>query len=346
MKRVLVIKILIVSLCILLASGVFLVILAFNQYNAIKIDPAKILSQNKQPSMQTQSLNSAEPSQTLKLKKININGKEYTEKPDMVNILFCGVDYMSSRADRNLGERSDMIMVCAVDIPNKKVTLISIPRDTRALVDKIDIKTGKATDKEYNKINAAFAFGGGTDRYSYQNTINCVKSLLNVDSQFNITINYYTGLNIDGIPHLANTLGGVSVKLQEDFPGIGNKGATVNLKGQKAIDFVRERHAFSNSDLARTQHQQQFMISMAKKIQNMGAADSILKLYDQVTKYIDTNMNTDEMLALALVLDKVNIDSVEHITVPGKWESPFIWPDTAEMTQTILNTYYQAADGF
>lgn len=346
MNRILIIKILIASLCVLFVCSVFLVILAFNQYNTIKSDPAKILSQNKRQTVQnTLSPPSAadKPPLSQVYKHISVNGKDYTEKKDMVNILFCGVDYMSSRADWNLGERSDMIMLCAVDIPGKKATLISIPRDTRALVHKIDANTGKATDQEYNKINAAFALGGGTDHYGYQNVMNCVKSLFDTDSQFDMAIHYYTGLNIDGVPHIADAVGGVSVKLAENFPGIGNKGATVNLKGQKAVDFVRERHAFSSSDIARMGHQQEFMISLAKKIQKMGASSSIIQLYDQVTKYVDTNLNTDQMVALALVLDKINIDSIEHTTIPGKWDSPFIWPDTAAITELVLSTYYQAA---
>ena len=261
----------------------------------------------------------------------------------MVNILFCGIDYMSSRASRNLGERSDMIMVCAIDVPNKKATLISIPRDTRSLVNKIDINTGKTISQDYNKINTAFPYGGGSDHYAYQNTINCVQTLLNNDNQFDITINYHVGLEIDGIPNIADAVEGVSLKLEEDFPGIGNKGATVYLKGQKAIDYVRERHAFSSSDIARMGHQQQFMMALAKKIQKLGAADSILKLYNEVTKYVQTDLNTDEMVALALVLDKIDINSIEHFTVPGKWDSPFIWPDADGIKDIVLKTYYQPA---
>ena len=345
MRIKLFIKILICALgTLIIGEGVFF-FLAFNQYNAIRANPVSVLAQAKHlESENTEVFPSAgetvSTGSETALKKVTIDGKEYQQNPNVINILICGVDYMSSRANRNLGERSDTIMICAIDANQNKVTLISIHRDTRALVTKVDMETGRIINNEYNKINTAFAYGGGTSRYSYQNTVNCVEKLLNMNGQFDMSINYYVGLNIDGITHIADALGGVTLTLEDDFPGIGNKGNTVTLKGQKAIDFVRERHAFASSDLARIQHQQQFMIALAKKIQKMGAAQSVLKLFDKVTNYVDTNLNTDQMVALAMILDKVKIDLIEHATLPGQWKSPFIWPDENGMNDLIIKTYF------
>ena len=344
-NRKLIIKILFGVLGFLVLSVGALVAIALGQYHSIKSDPLKVLSQNKQvvsnaaaqPGSQASAGSNPEASAAV-LEKITVDGKEYTAKEGMVNILFCGIDYMSDR--QGIGERSDMLMICAVDATDKKATLISIPRDMRALVTKIDPKTGGTLKEEYNKINTAFSLGGGAD-YCYANTMKCVSSLVNLGA-FHTNISYYAGLNIDGIPQIADAIGGVSLKLDADFPGIGSKGATVNLKGQNAIDYVRERHEFASGDIARSEHQQQFMMALAKKIQKMGAADSILKLYDQITKYMNTNMNTDEIVAFATILDQVKIDSIEHITLPGEWKSPFIWPNEAGIKEIMLKTYYNA----
>jgi len=352
MRRRSTIKVLFFALALLLAGAATLIIIAINQYNNIKSDPMKIFQQaNSQataepqptPSNSQQTNSSPVITQQQELKRITVDSMEYIEKPQMLSILFCGGDYMASRAGRVAGERSDMIMVCAINGSEKKATLISIPRDTRALVAKVDQNSGKVMEEQYDKINSAFAYGGGPDRYSYQNTMRCVETFLNTEGTFGISIRHYTGLNVDGIPHIADALGGVTLKLTEDFPGIGQKGETVTLKGQKAIDFVRERHAFASSDLARTQHQQAFMIALAKKVQKMGAAESIIRLYNEVTKYVNTNLITDEMVALSIILDKIDVDSIEHFTIPGEWREPFIWPDVDKMKEIMLKTYYNPA---
>jgi LCP family protein required for cell wall assembly len=356
MRRRSTIKVLFVALGVLVIGVGVLIVLAVNQYNSIKKDPMKVLQQEDQAVSEVQSSPSpsesasAQPNMSAvlpssnNLKHITVDNIEYVEKPNVLSMLFCGGDFMKSREGRVEGERSDMIMVCVINAGENKATLISIPRDTRALVTKVDPNTGKVTDKEYNKINAAFSFGGGTDHYSYENTMRCVENFLNMDGKFGMKIRYYVGLNIDGIPRIADAIGGVTVKLEEDFPEIGKKGETVTLTGKKATAFVRERDAFPSQDLARTKHQQTFMIALAKKVQKMGAAQSIVKLYGEVTKYVHTKLNTDEMVALATLLDQMDVDKIEHVTIPGEWKQPYIWPDESGLKDLVLKTYYNPAE--
>ena len=97
----------------------------------------------------------------------NITGYTYVKNENIVNLLFLGIDSDDEREAQQLGYRSDMVMVCAVDVEAKTATLISIPRDTYTTVYKIDTSTGEVSKVVQNRINTAFTFGGGFTRYSF-----------------------------------------------------------------------------------------------------------------------------------------------------------------------------------
>ena len=63
---------------------------------------------------------------------------------DKTTVMILGVD----ERDDDVG-RSDTLMVATVDPKQKQVSLLSIPRDTRALID-----------ESYDKINSAYTYGG------------------------------------------------------------------------------------------------------------------------------------------------------------------------------------------
>ena len=282
---------------------------------------------------------------------IEYDGKTYQKNENVVNLLFLGIDYTEERAELNLGYRSDMVMICAVDTQSKNVTLISIPRDTYTAMYKIDVDTGNVEKTLQNKINAAFAFGGGPKHYGYENEMACVEMLLErrceLDTPLNFTLDIpiflYAGIDIDGIAPVASAVDGVEVTLQVSIPGVGSKGDTVLLKGNKAEEYIRNRHD-SGGDLNRASRQQDFMMALAKKIKNMGAVDIITKLYDELQTYVDTNLSTNQMLDFAKILSNTDIDSIEKITLPGKTGSKsgtsYYFQDEAQTLEMILRIYY------
>ena len=136
-----------------------------------------------------------------------------------------------------MGYRSDMVMVSAIDAELKTATLISIPRDTRTSVHKVDPNTGVITETLDWKINTAYSYGGGATKYSYPNAMACVQMFLErsitlntpLDFTLDIPVYLYAGIDMDGIPHVASSVGGVSITLEKSIPGVGSKGKTVNL---------------------------------------------------------------------------------------------------------------------
>ncbi len=281
--------------------------------------------------------------------RIDYNGKTYVKNENVVNILFLGID---STKERDIGNHSDMILVCAVDTVSKKATLISIPRDTWTDISKIDTKTGKITEMTQNRLNTAYLFGGGPSKYGASNAKACVQNFLerNVELKtplnfsLDIPIPFYVSIDMDGITNITDAVGGVEVTLDSTIPDVGKKGKTVNLKGKKAETYLRDRHNTAGADIGRAARQRDFMIQLAKKIKSMNAVDAVTSLWDEFTKYGKTDLNLDQALAFAKILNNVEIDAIEQLAIPGEvgnvGDASVILHDEAGTLDLLLGIYY------
>jgi len=148
---------------------------------------------------------------------IQYNDSIYIKNENIVNLLFLGIDTNTERRVGMAGYRSDVVMVCAIDVETRKATLISIPRDTRTTVQKVDEDTGVVTELVEWKINTVYSYGGGIKKFSSQNAIACVQMFLernitledSLDFQLDIPVYLYASMDMDGIPHVASSVGGV-----------------------------------------------------------------------------------------------------------------------------------------
>lgn len=249
--------------------------------------------------------------------------KIFSRNSDIVNILLIGRDSDSVREERHAGERGDMLMLCSINIKTAVVTMLSIPRDTYVeKVYKLD-SDGEVISASENKINAAYSWGGGTSGHGAENQMRVVSEFLSCGGQLNVPIDYYFSIDMDGIIELCDALGGVEVTLEEDCYGlqgewmIGKKGETVTLSGRDANAFVRERHSYRAGDAMRVKHQQQFMMAVAKKIKNMGAVSAAPALYDKFMKFADTNLSLDQAVALAGLLNKMDLSTISFNSLDG-----------------------------
>lgn len=297
------------------------------------------------------------PETTPAPQRIVYNGRTYEKNPDIVNLLFLGIDYTDARKDLNLGYRSDVVLVCAVDVKAKKTTLISLPRDTYTTVYHIDEKTGAITKTRQNRVNAAFAFGGGPKSYGYDNAMACVGLFLQrkcklgkpLEFSLDIPVYFYAGIDIDGIAPVAESVGGVEVTLDYSIPDVGSKGETILLKGAKAENYLRDRHNTPGGDMGRAEKEQIFLVKLAKKIKGLGAADIIINLWDDLQKYVRTNLTTTQMVDFAKTLKNVNLDSIEKYTIPGEGRLKngdyFYFPDEEKTLELLLKVYYTEVNG-
>ena len=177
-------------------------------------------------------------------------------------------------SDRREGEessRSDTLMVAFVDLDQKQIRLLSMPRDTYVTIP---------TTGEQTKINHSYAYGG----------VDLVKETL--ESNFGIKCDYYMDVDFQGFIDVIDALGGITLDVPRDmyYPdeGIDLTAGVQDLDGSKALQFCRFR-SDGQGDLGRIDRQQAFLVAMKEK---MFSAGTLLKIPD-ICSAVMENMQTD-----------------------------------------------------
>ncbi len=232
--------------------------------------------------------------------------KELSDYEGRVNILVLGIDIgvngQQSRSLKN-ATRSDTLIVVSVDPETKDVGVLSIPRDTRVLIP----GTGS-----WEKIAHAHAYGGPS------------LAVKTVENFLGINIHHYIRIDYEGFVRAVDIVGGVEIDVPQDMnyedPVQGlyihlKKGRQV-LDGQKALQFVRYRQ-YENGDIGRIQAQEVFLKALGKKVISLTTVWKVPTLLRELQNYVVTDLTFDEMLYLANLGTKVNVQSVKMAIVPG-----------------------------
>lgn len=272
---------------------------------------------------------------------VEVDGVVYRRKPDLVNILLLGVDKDSNR--REVG-RSDMIMLVALDLANKTIDCLTIPRDTHAAVYHID-EDGNIESEVYEKLNHAYAYGLGPNKYSAENAMLCVSKFLSMGGELYVPIDYYVSIDLDGLSNLADVFGGVEVTLDQDVPAVGSKGETVNLQGVTVRHYLENRHDMDEGEVTRQKHEQTFLKALLREIQEVGAARNAGELYGIFTKFVRTNLSIQQVMEYAKVLDDVSLEDIQFDRISGEGTtSDGVWylePDMEEAMDLVLKSQYE-----
>ena len=193
-------------------------------------------------------------------------------------ILLLGSD---ARMDEDwMGARTDTNILCRVDPTVNKITLLSIPRDTRIYID----GAGE------NKFNAAYFYGG------VAGTIKAVKDLCGVD------VDHYAEINFEGLVDLIDAIGGIDVEVDEiiDDPDAGDiiiEPGWQHLDGEAALVFARSR-AYYDGDYTRQANQRKVIMALAYKALESPASE-LIGLIQASTKFLTTDMSVDDILSVA-----------------------------------------------
>ena len=166
------------------------------------------------------------------------NGETYQFNEKVTNVLCIGVDKRNLDENNNSkvkasGGQADVLMLVSIDTSNGKITLFNISRDS--MVDVTMYSAGGAyAGTEKQQICLSYSYGDGKES-SCENTVNSVQRLF-----YNIPINTYFSLDLDGISALNDSVGGVDVVSPETI-GEFVEGESYHLVGQQAESFVRTR---------------------------------------------------------------------------------------------------------
>jgi LCP family protein required for cell wall assembly len=149
------------------------------------------------------------------------------------------------------GSRSDTILLLHVPANGTPPTLVSLPRDSYVPIP----------GHGYNKLNAAYAFGGPRL---------LVKTVQNATG---LPIDHYMGIGFGGLVSVVNDVGGVDICLKgpmkDPKAGLNLKAGCQTLNGDQALGFVRTR-AFAQGDLQREQDQRILIKAILAKMTSPG----------------------------------------------------------------------------
>ena len=238
------------------------------------------------------------------------------EPKEPFNILLLGSDIRPEEENA----RADTIIVARVDPEQKKVWMLSIPRDTRVQVP----------GHGEQKINTANFYGGPSLM------VETVEGFLGID------INHYMGVNFDGFRQVVDTLGGVwvDVDVEIDDKKAGSGDPTRSswhidpgyqlLDGAHALTYVRSRD-FPDADFTRMKHQQVFFKALADQATKFNNVFKIPSLVKDISQVLSTDMSVGDLVDLTMALRSMGGSNLETATVAGEWRSPYVWTDEERM---------------
>lgn len=230
--------------------------------------------------------------------QVTVKGVKYRQKKNLTTLLFMGIDRASDDeqgvGNRN-GGQADFLRLIVIDQADKTISQIQIDRDTMTPITVLSV-LGNRSGTRTLQICLSHGYGDGKEQ-SCQFTVDAVANML-----FNVPINGYIAMNLDGINVLNDALGGVTVTLEDDFSHIDpamTKGKTLTLMGEQAEIFVRSRMSMEvGTNEARMIRQQQYLSQMMDLLHEKVTADSefVGKLFDDLSPYLITNVSRAQMI--------------------------------------------------
>lgn len=195
---------------------------------------------------------------------------------NVLNILLMGIDQRE-----NEPARADTIILASIDLRNKEVCLLSIPRDTRVEIP------GKGISR---KINYAHAVGGTE------------LAVQTVEKFLNVPVHYYIETNFEGFAKCIDILGGITINVEEKmyFPeeNIDLKPGLQKLDGADALSYVRWR-SDGKGDIGRIERQQKFFKALTDQALRLSTVWKLPELLNELNTQVQTDMKVSKMLALA-----------------------------------------------
>jgi LCP family protein required for cell wall assembly len=251
----------------------------------------------------------------------NNEEENWIREKGRINILLLGTDQ-----DLKTNSRTDTIILASLDTINKKVSLLSIPRDTRVNIPGFG----------ENRINAANILGG----------VDLVKQT--ISGLINVPIDYYVITNFEGFKGIIDTLGGVEIDVEQNmkyrtYDGmIDLKKGVQRLDGEKALQYVRYRHD-KLGDITRTQRQQKFLTALAKEMIQAKTIFKLPALLPKLSEAVNTDLSIKQMMALAKEFGSYDLTSITVQTLPGNFVdlngASFWYVDPEKSRQVVMEVF-------
>lgn len=228
------------------------------------------------------------------------------------------------------GDLTDTMMVLSLGSANRKIAIVSIPRDTWS-------------DTLRDRINSAYHYG----KEALAKVI--------VREVVDLPIHYVLLIDFSGFEEVIDLVGGVNVNVSEsftdpDFPIAGREEdlcdgdpefrcryETISFEfgdqlmdGEKALTYVRSRHSEGSegSDFARSRRQQDVIVALKEKLLRPEVYLSptkvreLLRAFDNATQ---TDLRIGELATIAKTISRVAGGEIIRISLEDQLEPAPLW---------------------
>ncbi len=219
-----------------------------------------------------------------------------------INILLLGVG-----GDGHDGAQlTDTIILASLDRTNKKIGLVSIPRDLA-----YPLGGGR-----FEKINAVNAYA--EQDHPGEGATDTAKAF---EKLFNTRIDRVIKIDFAGFTEFVDALGGLDINVEHTFTDyqfptedtgpdahewqtVSFTQGTQHMDGVHALMFARSRHGNNGegSDFARSRRQQIVIDAIRTKLLSLGTLSNpgkLTKLWTAISSHLQTNLSAWDMLKLA-----------------------------------------------
>lgn len=214
--------------------------------------------------------------------------------------LIVGVDQVSNS--------TDTIMVACFNIPEGKVNVVNIPRDT--LVN---------TPYNVKKIN-----------YIYPACLNNNKDGIaaleaGIKNMLGFGVDNYIFVNIQAAEQIVDTIGGVEFDMpyamhysapdQDLYIDIDAGLQTLN--GEDFVHALRFRSDYAGGDIQRIEFQQTLLKAMAKQLLTLGNVPNLGSVVDIIENNMETDLSADNIRFYIKEFLKIDFENISFMTLPG-----------------------------
>lgn len=197
------------------------------------------------------------------------------------------------------GMLSDTMITASINYEEKRIGLISIPRDLWAPIP--GFNHAKINEAYSNGENNKNSTGGGG-----------ALSSRTVENVLGLPMHYYISLDFEGFKKIVDTVGGIDIYVEEEINDPSYPAADMihyepfrisagmhHMDGNLALKYARSRK--TTSDFDRSRRQMQVMAAVREKILTLGILGNPKKITDLLNilgDHIRTNMSVSEIRAL------------------------------------------------
>ncbi|MFM7471421.1 MAG: LCP family protein [Nodosilinea sp.] len=253
-----------------------------------------------------------------------------------VNILVMGIDEVpgvNSQSEQAFAGRTDTLLLVHLNPQGNSLNVVSIPRDTRVQIPGYGMA----------KINQANVEGGP----------GLVAQTINYNLG-NVQIDRYVRVNTAAFREIVDLLGGVEINVPKRMQyhdstqnlNIDLYPGWQTLSGDQAEQFARFRKD-NAGDIGRVQRQQMLLKALRDRLMNPVVITKLPQAIRVIQRYVNTNLSTEEMLALANVGLAIKPDQLQMVMLPGRFSQPSefrasYWLPDWTVSAKILQNFLQA----